>query len=229
MSTYLQLCADLASQIGYSSPASVVSQSGESLRIVNRIAQADLEIQNKYHDWRFLSSESNTPYSQALTIGQATKYTKPTDHGVWDMETFILDFALDDYQRLMPLDFDDFWVNYRPGTQTNDTPTRVILDANDDIIVWPPASSTRTMTARYSILPVVMAENTDVSPIPVQFHRMIVLKAKIFYGADDDAPEVYADANYEYAMMMSQLEAFSLPDQGNRGKARGSIMAVRAE
>lgn len=178
-----------------------------------------------WHDWDFLASEDNTPYSQTLTIGDAT-YTKPLDLGVWDLSSFILDRTTNTYQRLTPLDYAEWRNHYRNGVQTNSTPSRVVLSRNNDIILWPPPDAASTLTAEYFILPTKMTANTDVSPIPVQFHRIIVVKAKLLYAGDDEASHIYATAQSEYDDLIDELESFALPDQGNRRKARGENLTV---
>ena len=235
MSTYLELCGDLARAVGYEAPTSVVAQTGSALKLVNRIAQAELEIKNLWQDWRFLSSENNTPYSQTLTIDQIG-YTKPADHGVWDPKSFYIDYTTDNYRHLDPLDYDEWRKTFRNGTQTSDIPTRVVLDRNDDIILWPPPDSGYTLTGEYMILPIRMTANAEVSVIPVQFHRVILLKAKLFYAEEEDGPEIFEASSAELygtrdmpGGLLGQLESHQLPDQGNRRKARGEDLTVVAQ
>ena len=233
MSTFLELCADLAEQVGMSSaPASVVGQTGENKKIVDRIAQADLEIQNMWQDWNFLFSASE--FSQALTVDDAT-YDGPSDLGTFDEDSFYIDRTLDTYQKLDELDYKIWRRDYRNGTQVSGTPTNFAITSANGVVLYPPPDSAYTLTADYWVAPSVMTGNTDVSKIPEQFHRIIVVKAKMYYAEEDDAPEVMRAAmmefknNNNYGSLLDQLEAFSLPKNKNRRRAEGPAITVVPE
>ena len=91
--TFLDLCQRLAAECGVSGsgPSSVLTQTGESARLVNWIASRWVTIQRKHPDWHFLLVSPGVSF--ATVAGQV--YYTPTQTGVasgvvgqWKRNTF---------------------------------------------------------------------------------------------------------------------------------------------
>ena len=78
----------------------------------------------------------------------------------------------------------------------------------------PIENSGLTCKYEYWRKPIRMREDNDVSRIPDDFSRLIILLAKILYAEHEDAPEVSAGAHEEYEVLMDGMIAAHLPDQG---------------
>tara|TARA_R110002020_G_scaffold160008_3_gene344312 strand:- start:839 stop:1453 length:615 start_codon:yes stop_codon:yes gene_type:complete len=187
-----------------------VGQEGQLKSIIDYVAEADHQIQGLWKDWNFLWGQ----YSSTLSTGtSAPALNKPTDLGTWDMRSFFLDYTADDYTNLTPLSYVDYRSSQRQGTQTDSTPTYVIVQPDESIIVYPNPEKTYTITADYWKTPTRMSANADVSSIPTQYHRIIVCRAKAFWAEREEAPEILLSSSAEYSDLLDKLEAQSLPDQ----------------
>ena len=62
----------------------------------------------------------------------------------------------------------------------------------------------------------VATANATVSPIPEQFHRAIVARAKTMWAEREEAPDILVGASAEYADVLDKLESNSLPVQRTR-------------
>jgi len=209
--TYLQLCQKLIRDLGLSNTLTTVAgQTGMNQKIVDWVADADEQIQSLWSDWNFLWSQFSTN-----TIAGIREYSKPSDFGTWDESSFYLDYSTDDYVHLTRLDYLKWREIYRQGTQENDEPNQFIITPSDNIYLEPVPDGVYTLTADYWKTPTRMSANTDTSPIPDRFERIILAQAKIFYSEHDEFPTVYELALKEYASLISKLEAAELLGEDN--------------
>ena len=65
-----------------------------------------------------------------------------------------------------------------------------------------------------------LTSDSEVSIIPIEFHRIIVVRAKLIYAEREDAPEIMAGSSAEYDSLMSALEAGYLFGQEDGRQAR---------
>ena len=213
--TFLELCQTVRQEVGISGtgPSTVVNQEGQLKVIVDFVAEADFQIQSIWHDWNFLWSQ----YSSTLSVGvRAPAVQKPTDFANWDTRSFFLNYTSDNSTHLDPLDYTQWRSELRQRTAINATPNFVVVQPDDNLIVDPPPDATYTITADYWRVPTRMTANTDLSPIPVQYHRIIVARAKTMWGEREEAPEILVASSAEYADLLDKLESQSLPGQGSR-------------
>ena len=94
MSTYLQLCQDVARESGTVSgtyPTAVASQTGRLLKIVEWTAQAYVMIQNLHADWRWMQKT----FSGTTTSGTG-KYTA-TSWSITDLRDWLRDNRVTGY------------------------------------------------------------------------------------------------------------------------------------
>jgi hypothetical protein len=213
--TFLELCQTVRQEVGISGtgPSTVLNQEGQLKVIVDFVAESDYQIQSLWHDWNFLWSQ----YSSTLSTGtRAPAVQKPTDFSNWDMRSFFLDYTTNDSTNLTPLSYVDWRADFRQGVATNSSPTYIVVQPDDNVIVDPPPDQSYTITADYWRVPTRMSANTDVSSIPAQFHRIIVARAKTMWAEREEAPEILLASVAEYQDLLDKLESQSLPGQRNR-------------
>ena len=228
--TFLELVQQFAREVGATVPSSVVSQTGNSLKLVERVAKADVEIQKKWADWKFMRASVNgTALSQAVSAGTAT-YTAPSDVKRWDKGSFFLDKTTDSYVHLTWLDWLYFDRYLNVGTQEQDTPSNIIIKPNLDLVLYNTPDAAYTLTGDYWMKPIEMTLDADTSVIPSEHERIIIVQAKIFHGVQTDAPEVYEDANFEFNDLLDALESDQREGQGHRRSDQdGADIVVIAE
>ena len=213
--TFLELCQTVRQEVGVSGtgPTTVLSQAGQLKVIVDFVAASDFEIQVLWEDWDFLWAQ----YSSTLATGvKEPVLQKPTDLGTWDTRSFYLNYTTDDSTHLTPFSYVDWRTDFRQGTQTNMVPSYAVVQPDQNIFVDPPPDGAFTITADYWKTPTLMAANATVSPIPVQFHRIIVARAKTMWAEREEAPDILISASAEYADILDKLESSQLPAQKAR-------------
>lgn len=207
-----------------SGPTAVTNQTGILEKLVNWIADADEAIQSMYFDWQFMWAQFS-----ASTVAGTKDVTKPSDLGIWDTDSFYLDRTLTTYKKLTEYDYFKWRTNLRNGPKTNDKPTYFIIGPDDNIILESPPDAIYTLTADYYKTPTRLAANTDTSPIPSRFERIIIAKAKIYYGQDQGAPDLVAAGMNEYRELLQRMEAQYLRGQKARMKGTDENMVVVPE
>ena len=213
--TFLELCQTVRQEVGVSGtgPTTVLSQEGQLKVIVDFVAASDFEIQILWEDWDFLWAQ----YSSTLATGvKEPVLQKPTDLGTWDTRSFYLNYTTDDSTHLTPFSYVDWRTDFRQGTQTNMVPSYAVVQPDQNVFVDPPPDGAFTITADYWKTPTLMAANATVSPIPVQFHRIIVARAKTMWAEREEAPDILISASAEYADILDKLESSQLPAQKAR-------------
>jgi len=220
MSTNLELCQELAQEVGISGsgvPTTVVGQTGQLKKIVDFIKTADLRIQSMYIDWNFLW----TQFSEALSATQ-TAVSAPTNPAVnqWDDESFYLDYNTDDYVRLKGIDWYTYRDRYRQGTKTDDIPSMVVIKPNLDLIIEPPCLTSYTLTGEYWAKPTAMTTNSATSSIPSHLHRIIIARAKMLFADHEEDDGMKLSAQSEFAEILADLKAAELPKMKGQRMAR---------
>lgn len=226
-STFLQLCQETRRECGISGtgPAAVTNQTGLLEKVVSWVADSDVETQGRWFDWDFLHVST---WSHNTIVGTAT-VAAPSDLGVWDRESFYLDYSTADHKKLGLIDYKVWRETMRQGVKTNQQPDSVIILPDNSLRLEAPPDDVYSLTADYWKRPYKMAVNIDVSPIPEEYERIIVARAKIFYAEDQGAPEVLMSAQIEFDDLLDKLESKYLPSQKARRQADPSMMVVRPE
>jgi len=194
-------------------PSSVTASdlSEEELAVVRYIKNADLDIQRRWFNWDYLWSETTiTP-----SVGVST-LTSPANLGNWKLDSIVFSKATDDYQQLDFMDWEPYRLEYKLGVIDSGTPEVFSIKPDNVIDVWPTPDSTTTISAEYYRVPTELAADSDVSSIPPRFHNMIIARAKIYYGENEDAPEILSGALASFEDLLDKLEADQLPGQKNR-------------
>ena len=223
--TFLELVSDMITETGYSggnAPSSVSSATGDQQKVVYWIRIADLQIQRERIDWDFLwgiyeaqltpnsnvvpspidrnsdSSDSNT-YTVLVNAIAKKRLAVIDPNGqshfpVWmEWNEFAPIF---NYETQLPNNYPAYW---------SISPDRTIMLSN------PIADSEYNCKYEYWRKPLRMRSNDDVSRIPDDFSRLIVLLAKILYAEAEDAPEVDMGSSANYDLMLNQMLAVHSP------------------
>lgn len=219
MSTYLVLCQDMARDIGIpgTGPSSVTASdlSEEEIAVVRYIKNANLDVQRRWFNWNFLWSEATlTP-----SVGTST-LTSPTDLANWKLDSFIWSKNTEDYQELEYMDWDEYKLEYKIGVVDSGTPEVFSVKPDNVIDVYPTPDATTTISADYWKTPATLSADSDVSDIPARFHSIIIARAKIYYGENEDAPEILSGALASFEDLLDKLESDQLPGQKNRRFSR---------
>lgn len=226
-STFLQLCSVTAQECGVANIdfADVQNASGLHARIVNWVAQADLETQSRWFNWDFMHVDD----WYADTMAGTKDVAAPSDIGVWDTESFYLDYSTATYSSLRVMDYRTWRSSLRNGVKTNGKPSFVVIRPNQSLILESPPDDVYRLTADYWMRPVKMTLKDDTSLIPEEYERIIIARAKIFYAEYDAAGEILAGASVEYDDLLDKLEAKYLPDSVQRRLLGGEQITVMVE
>lgn len=196
----------MAREVGIpgSGPTTVVGQTGELGDIVRYVRDADMDIKRRWHDWNFLwtsTTDTSSVGSRSLTTGN------PSDLGQWNVDRVVYDYDTDNYQALEFIEWDEYVSNYKFGTTSNGTPELFTITPAGAIEMYPPASAVKNIYLEYWKKPEEMSADADISEIPTHYHRLIIVRAKLFYAEHEDAPEVLVGATAEFEDLMDNLES----------------------
>lgn len=216
--TFLQLCQDVVADLGVAGGtlSSVTSSSlnQEQLRIIGWVARADLTIQNLWADWSFLW------YRDPAVIAQAGASQLAVTLPSWaaSLQTIDRCSMWQDYglstSRVVPwMDWERFASLYysRPLT-TAPNPSCFSQDPGGNLYLSNNVPVQSTFSLAYWCLGNRMANNTDISRIPVNFDQIICERAKIYYAQRENAPEIMSGATAEFIDGLEKLQAWGLPN-----------------
>ena len=248
--TFLQLVQDLYREVGAAggtptaSIPTVANTTGEILRLVSYVHDAELEIQNLWVDWKWLR-KTLTAYTIAgnnlgIVTGQGgAQSAQPADLAEWDYNTFFI-WPVGATQ---PQQLDVYeWQNVRNqvfDTVDQNIPSRCIV-MPDNTLRWDlTPDQSYQCTFEYRSVPYDLKVDADVSNIPARFaNRLIVEWARMKYGLYENAPEqvqaarqhIYGIVNDAGVMVMqgilAQLENDQLPNNKNSRLQQGNDIVV---
>lgn len=210
--TFLELVQALHGECGAAgvAPSAVTGQVGENRRLVNWVTRADLKLQRKWINWKFLRAEFDT--ANTTTPSTAT-LSKPADLKTWDLKTFKITYPGQTEQYPLPA------VEYEnvKGTIIDDNegpPGRVIIMPDNSLMFEPVPDGVYTITADYYLKPVALAVNADESRIPEEYHESAILgRALMYYANFENAPEIRRQGEELYAEGLAEMENHQLPNQ----------------
>lgn len=225
-STFLELVQKAALECGEANTiSSTVSQTNDALQHVRFIQDADVEIQGLWFDWDFLHVSLWT----ANTVIGTAAVSAPADIGVWDEDSFYLDYSAATYKKLAPLSYPEWRKSYRNGVKTNKKPSRVVVMPDQSLTLEAPPDAIYSLSADYWKKPAKLTTNSGTSPIPEEYERIIIARAKIAYGERYAAGEVLQSGQIEYDYLLDKLESKYLPRQAGRRMGGGSTITVIPE
>tara|TARA_R110000824_G_scaffold35511_3_gene111228 strand:+ start:943 stop:1632 length:690 start_codon:yes stop_codon:yes gene_type:complete len=213
MSTYIELCQDMARDVGIpgTGPSTVTPTPEEEKDVVRYIKDADLDIQRMWFNWDFLWSEATlTPVAGVSTL------TSPSDLAQWNTDSVVYNPTAEGWQPLGFVPWLQYREDYKYGTVATGIPELFSVKPDNVIDIYPTPNSTTAITSEYWATPTELSAGTDVSVIPVRWHRIIIARAKIYYAEQNDAAEVLSGSIAEFTDLLLKLESDQLPGQRNR-------------
>lgn len=222
MSSYLELCQKFARVTGITGAAipSVTGLTGMNLKIVGWIADADIDIQGEYQDWKFLDI-----LKAFDTVADKDTYSLAdlgiTDMNSWDVKRFFINPGLANYRKLNEFDYYE-WLESRQrlGVKVSKEPTQIVIMSDYSIVLVDKPDEIYTIWGRYFRVPTRMVANEDISAIPTTYEMAILYRAKKYYAEYYEHWDLYKSANTDLEKEMIKLEAQQLTDQ--KEKARGA-------
>ena len=215
--TFLELVQNLHYDSGATgmAPSSVVNQTGQARRLVNWIKDANADIQMNWFNWKFLRQVDErelTPDDNTLAA--------PSDFndGFWDQKTFrIIPEGETLEQQLDAIEYEQVKGDLLDTSEG--LPFRATIMPDGSLRFEGTPTAMDTFRADYYRGPdrEELAANSDISSIPVRFHRVIVGRALQLYANYESAPEAKLQGDEIVDMWMPRLENSQLP---NRDHAR---------
>jgi len=214
--TFLQLCQRLRQEAGVSGtgPATVLSQTGESGKLVDWILSAYEDIQNRHNNWDFLRTELSFQ-----TIAGTNNYVNTAiaadEHGEWAKHSFrsyLTSSGVNGEQYMYWMNWADFREIYEFGSSRSTTgePRYITQKPDTSLIVWPTPDAIYTINLEYFKRAQTMEANADLPLIPVSHHMAIVWRALMFYAGQANAPELYQVGEREFKRLLRKLESEQL-------------------
>lgn len=209
---FLELVEALHGESGAAgvAPSAVTGQTGENKRLVNWIIRSDLKLQRKWINWKFLRTAFTT--GNTTVQGTAT-LTAPADLKTWDLKTFKITYPGQTEQYPLPT------VEYENVKSTiiddnEGAPGRAIIMPDNSLLLEPVPDGIYTIEADYYLKPVALADNTDESLIPEEYHESAVLgRALMYYANFENALEIRKQGEELYAEGLAEMENHQLPNQ----------------
>lgn len=211
----LALVRRLCSECGITDsggPSTTLAQTGEYLRAVNWVDQANSDIQNTHSTYEFLRTE----FSGSIS-GATNEYTAAalgiTDFGTWEKNDFRVYSAISDESIVCYVPWAEFRMHYMLGTARTQTGRPIVFTVKPDkkVRIFPVPDAAYTLVGEYFKAPIAMADDDDEPPFPEQFHMGVVWRAMMFYGSYSSEADKYAMGKDEYKKVIRGLERDQLP------------------
>lgn len=223
MATYLEMCVTAMRESGLTgSIVSVASQSGIRQVVAQAVAQADYDIQGKFHNWKFLWKEWSKTLTIGANVGLYNQYDPPTDIG-----EFIYDAAKIDGNAIATVEYER--VKVQAASVSTGTPSIMILMPDGQVRLTPIPTVANVLTTEYYRSPLRMTANTDESLIPAKHGRAIETLAIANIHAFNEDWENHKFFFAMHAAEMVKLEADQLLGHYARTAGGTEDNAVRAE
>ena len=205
---YLALCDKLLKETGLSDQgvSSVVGQSGLNKKAVDWVNRAWTEIQN-LNDWDFLW---NTSYFSTV-IGQQNYdpvdnlALSPALHKWINSSVRITQSSGTGYLTYVP------WATWVRTTFSSGKPTSFTIRPDNLISFNTLPDEIYTIYFDYYRTPQQLSTNTDELLLAEQFHDAVLYKAILYVAAEQDAPELYQDAQSQLNIRLSAMGTSVLP------------------
>jgi len=190
-------------------------------RVVDWVATAWREIQNKYIDWRWM----HRSFTGTTTTGQseyaATVFTDTTDSalisrfGRWLthddtgyslMTVYATAPGVSGERYLTFLPWEAFRTIYRFGTQNNGVPVHFSITPANKFAIGPaPDATGYTVNGDYQMSAQELSADANTPEMPTRFHMLIVYEGMKKYASYESAPEVYESGKNESGRMWGDL------------------------
>lgn len=190
---------------------------GKNLQVKTWVNRSWMDVQRKHPNWKWMRSSFTFP-----TVASQQDYTpaqaNATNYGRWLPETFRsyvtgLGYTTELY--MGEWEWDRFKNLYVFGAQRTVTSRQMVFAIKPDksISLGPlPNATGYTVTGDYFTRAIAMSVDTDVPALPDQFVDIIMHKAKVYFGQEESAAEVFNSGTADYKRMLGELEDDQWPD-----------------
>lgn len=223
MSTFLELVQILARESGTlaggSTLPTVTSAAGRVQKLVGWVRDAWVNIQNERSDWPWMERE----FVSALAIGQRryiaadfdlTRFAqwKRDEPAYSTMSLWDPDIGQADEGEIRQVSYDLWRQQYGRGVSDPNRPILWAPSLTQELCVGPFPDKAYVIAGSYRLLPQVLAADTDVPELPVQYHKAIIWEALKLLGISDQAAQQATDGMGQYMQIRAQLNRDYLPE-----------------
>jgi hypothetical protein len=225
---YLELCQMTAQQTGTIEgplPATVVGQTRRLKQIVDFVREGYLDIQNAHRMWRWLqsyftgntialqSSYAATAFTDEVAAAPITRFSQ------WGFKGDGSDIGLSIYLTatgpaeegpLRPLSWSRFYETQLRGVQTPGRPQFYSVDNTNNLVLSPKPDAVYTLRGKYRKSAQMLAADSDIPEMPVEFHTIIKDAALQYVEGFDEGPRIPI-VRLRLMPNFSMLEAHQLP------------------
>lgn len=216
--TYLELCQMVSRESGTVSgtlPASVASQTGRLLKIVNWVALAWNEVQNRRSAWAWMQAEftGSTTAGSARYTHNSFSLTRWADWivGPEAVSLYLSSTGVADEGLISPLGWPDFRGLYVRGSHDNQRPVHYAISPAGELCLGPTPDDTYVVRGEYRKSPQSLAVNADEPECPARFHAVIAWYALLLLSEHDEGGVPITIALRRYRELLADLERDQLP------------------
>lgn len=219
----LQLCQSLSEKAGIltGGPSTVVSQTGEMLRVVHWVSDAWEEIQNRRKSWRWMRKDigAGVAYDNSgfPTVAGTRKYSLH-DLGLdtvpfgrfWEksFRIYLTSAGQGTERHLVFVPYDEFRDYYLFGSiaSIQSLPIHVTVAPDNSILLGPIPDNVYTVHGELQLGASRMAADADIPAMPSQYHMLIVWSALLNYSGYESAQEGLTLAKLKIGPLLDDLE-----------------------
>jgi len=206
---YLELCQQVAIEMGVTSPTTVVNQTGDARRIVGWVSQAWIDIQNEQPQWDFLWRR--VEFDTQATVAEYDPSGNKVNE--WDADSFTI-FKKSDgegTERRLPVATMSEHLATDIGVRANGAPEKLVVLPSMNLRLVPAPDSEYTLQCNYWRMPTELVNDTDIPALDAHYHSMIVAKALMAYYLYEQDVTMYQGSEARYIKALNQLTGLSMP------------------
>lgn len=219
---YLELAQKLRvkCRVPGTGPTAVTAQNAEYTRLLTYVNEAWMAIQRLHTDWNFLRASCSCTTVEGQSTYTATDFAIASTFGYWALDyesgdtfrCYLTATGLPDEQLLGVMQYDDWRNLYLLGANRTSyqRPAVVAAAPNRSLAVGPVPAAGYTLAGDYYKVPSEMVASSDTPSLPTHFHWAIIYRAMMFYGASENAPEVFDEGRNEFGKIIREVEAAEL-------------------
>jgi len=212
--TYLKLVQDFVSEVGVAGGTGPVTlaigQEQDGIRrVIQFIAEADRDICRSWPDWDFLWAEEDAETTPAQVSAGSTILAAPaTPAREHVLDSFQI-LAGNSWRSITYMRWPEFRKRFRIGSTKTATTTPSFWTVRPDRSIELSAPIGDVFRYRYEFFQwnSGLENDDDVSLIPGDFDRAILVRAKIIFAERENAPEIMHGASAEFDDIITRLEA----------------------
>ena len=213
MKTFLQICQDARRETGISGsgPVSVLTATGIEKKIVGYVVQGFIDVQIYRPDWPWMYKDfsfNTSPNKQRYSCVELNL----TDVEKWDFSGASIYRTVDGKAGevfLGSTTYESWWNFHRIGLQKPAQPSAIFSDpATGDLMFFPAPDAEYTVNLRYYRAAQRLAANGDIPRMPTNeaWADIIMWRALWYYGYQDGAPDILAEAEMKWDEMIHTLD-----------------------